>query len=300
MTKHESLFERRGEHIIPESLGNRSFVTHRVCKECNGGLGGTVDAALKSESKVAQVRFDRNVSTKQRDPSMSRNVTGAKIGEFSLMAKDKNPLDSIGLEMGVVKDGATFHKNFGDSPILLGGVDDKGNDFWFKLDLADFNPQSKADIQGAVLKIAYEATHLYFENLTPPIGDVWMKRWLAEEIRNVLYAYTTKDIAKARNLAKQARRLILRCDTDRFYDWLGTPRHEALRVASENNCCVNGLWLCPLSKKSEFSSSKGLGMVFDIEGLPIGYVVLDRRHHGINQPIQVFPKASETNYDRKA
>jgi len=295
-TKHEALFEKCGEHIIPQSLGNRNFVTHRVCKDCNGGLGGTVDAAIKKEFKVGQVRFDRNVSMKQKNPFLSRNVTGANVGEFYLMAKKRNPLDRIWLEMAIVKDEVAFHKNFGDSPILLGGTGDNGEDFYFKLDYTDFNPQSKVDIQGAVLKIAYEATHFHLEKLMPLIGDMWMQRWLAHEIRDVLHAYATKNITRAHKLIKQARRLILQCDADRFYGWLGTPRHEIVRIATENNCCVNGLWLCPLSRECGFSSSKGLGMVFDIEGLPIGYVVLDRRHHGISQPTQVFPEICNANY----
>ncbi|MCL2673858.1 MAG: HNH endonuclease [Defluviitaleaceae bacterium] len=285
--KHESLFEKRGDHIIPETLSKRNFVTHRVCKDCNGGLGGTVDNALKRELKLAQVSFDRNVRKKQKDPFMSRNVTGANVGDFTLISKDRNPLDSIGMEMAIVKDESAFHENFGDFPILLGGIDDKGQDFYFKLDLTDFNPQSKIDIQGAVLKIAYEATHLYLESQNVALGDFWITHSIANEIRYALYAYTIHDLTTARACVKHAsERLIKRYEHNNFYDWLGKSRDIFIETAIGNKCCVNGLWLTPLISKEKFT---GFGLVFDIEGLPFGYVVLGYRKHGITKPMQIFP-----------
>lgn len=31
------------EHVIPEAIGNNSFTTNRVCKDCNSALGATID-----------------------------------------------------------------------------------------------------------------------------------------------------------------------------------------------------------------------------------------------------------------
>jgi hypothetical protein len=45
--KPETDFDKIGEHIFPQSLGNKNLITYHVCHTCNGGLGGTVDYALK-------------------------------------------------------------------------------------------------------------------------------------------------------------------------------------------------------------------------------------------------------------
>jgi len=65
--KPESRFEKRGEHIVPRSLGNRKFRTPVVCTECNNGLGGTVDVALKSVFDVALACYDRGVGGGRAD-----------------------------------------------------------------------------------------------------------------------------------------------------------------------------------------------------------------------------------------
>jgi len=59
--KPVSRFETKGEHIVPRSLGNRKFRTPFVCTDCNNGLGGTVDAALKNVPAVALACYDRGV-----------------------------------------------------------------------------------------------------------------------------------------------------------------------------------------------------------------------------------------------
>lgn len=61
--KPESQFEKRGEHIVPRSLGNRRYRTPFVCTECNNGLGGTVDIALKSAPGVMLACYDRGIGS---------------------------------------------------------------------------------------------------------------------------------------------------------------------------------------------------------------------------------------------
>jgi hypothetical protein len=57
--KPASQFERKGEHIVPRFLGKGRLRTPFVCRVCNGGLGGTVDVALKGFLGVARACFNR-------------------------------------------------------------------------------------------------------------------------------------------------------------------------------------------------------------------------------------------------
>ncbi|MCL2182001.1 MAG: HNH endonuclease [Chitinispirillia bacterium] len=69
--KPESAFERKGEHIVPRSLGNRKFRTPFVCSDCNNGLGGTVDLALKNVFAVKLACYDRGVGVGRADEILS-------------------------------------------------------------------------------------------------------------------------------------------------------------------------------------------------------------------------------------
>jgi hypothetical protein len=82
--KPVSLFERKGEHIVPRFLGSRRLRTPHVCRECNGGLGGTVDVALKNVPGIAMARFDRRVAGAANSPlddrpSENPDVKGAML-----------------------------------------------------------------------------------------------------------------------------------------------------------------------------------------------------------------------------
>lgn len=46
------------EHIVPEMLGNKNFVTYSLCEDCNQTLGRTVDCHLKENYFVNKIRND--------------------------------------------------------------------------------------------------------------------------------------------------------------------------------------------------------------------------------------------------
>jgi len=72
--KPESQFESKGEHIVPRFLGNRKLCTPHVCSTCNGGLGGTVDLALKNVFKITLACADRGVVGVQTNPLSTDSV----------------------------------------------------------------------------------------------------------------------------------------------------------------------------------------------------------------------------------
>ena len=262
-------------------MGNRTFITYRVCKECNGGLGGTVDHALKQEWKVAQARYDRGVKGAQNNRFMSIKIPDTAVGKSGILDSDEQIgfFEQLGFPIAITKDEKVFCDKFGHDAILLGYIDD-GKKYYTKCRLPDFNPQANLDVQGAVLKIAYESTHLY-------LGDSWLGHLIANEIREVLFAYVGSDKNTAQKKVKNTNRLIRSYDCEKFYRYIGRSRNEFVKKAEASKCCLNGLWLCPLIERA--SRMSGLGIVFDIEGLPFGYVVVGNRKHGIDQITQLYP-----------
>jgi hypothetical protein len=120
--KPVSQFERKGEHIVPRFLGNRRMRTPFVCRACNGGLGGTVDVALKSAPGVAAACFNRGALLARGD-----RPDGQAAGR----------LDSL----------------FGG---YCGGGDKRIN----KDSYQDGGRLNILAVKAAVLKIAYESAHL--------------------------------------------------------------------------------------------------------------------------------------------
>jgi len=123
--KPASQFERKGEHIVPRFLGNRRMRTPFVCRACNGGLGGTVDIALKSAPGVAAACFNRGAGWSRGDREVVSSVRLMSLFEEFC---------------GGVRDQRVNNKNKNNNH-----YDDR-----FK------NPA----VKGAVLKIAYESAHL--------------------------------------------------------------------------------------------------------------------------------------------
>ena len=68
------------EHIIPESIGNREFITHKVCKECNSGLGRNIDGYVLNSFPVKLMRKNMGLTGKK----------GGNINIFPNMLKDDN------------------------------------------------------------------------------------------------------------------------------------------------------------------------------------------------------------------
>jgi hypothetical protein len=121
--KPAARFERKGEHIVPRFLGNRRFRTPFVCKACNGGLGGTVDVALKGADGVAAACFNRGVPRARGDRLVERPVSLKSLfGEYCRGSRNHGVVDkSNPQDGGLLKDPA---------------------------------------VKGAILKIAYESAHL--------------------------------------------------------------------------------------------------------------------------------------------
>ena len=55
------------EHIIPEALGNQSFVLHCVCKQCNSLLGDKIDAANCNNLLAQFHRQENKIYGKAKD-----------------------------------------------------------------------------------------------------------------------------------------------------------------------------------------------------------------------------------------
>lgn len=52
------------EHIIPEALGNKNFITRQVCTECNNLLGTYVDNGITDDFVVKLIRLQENIRGK--------------------------------------------------------------------------------------------------------------------------------------------------------------------------------------------------------------------------------------------
>jgi len=57
--------ESSREHIIPEALGNRYFVTYDVCTECNNRLGSEIDAPFVDDFLMRTARKALGIKGKQ-------------------------------------------------------------------------------------------------------------------------------------------------------------------------------------------------------------------------------------------
>jgi hypothetical protein len=235
--KPDTQFETKGEHIVPRYLGSRKLRTPFVCKVCNGGLGGSVDIALKNVPRVALACFDREVVGGRSDPFENRVVvTGGADGAV--------PFDSL------------F-----DPPECI------------------TRPRDNPDIRGALLKIAYEATHLR-------LGNNWLHDPIAAAIREALFAYVCKDREKARRLTEGIP--VRDIPIDLFYYIIGKSRSDHVKKAAANKSALNGLWIVPF--KTEAAPAGSLAVVFDIEGLPAGCVTVSESDWGIKAPELLAPK----------
>ena len=233
-------FETKGEHIVPRSLGNRRLRTPYVCRACNGGLGGTVDVALRNVFRVALACVDRGVG-------------GAR-------------------ESGLPERGS------GPEPVLFAG-DDSVSPRARKTALSAYGPSPLAnpDVKGAILKIVYEAAHLC-------LGNNWLHYTTAAAIRDVLFAYVNKDRGKARELMSGIA--VRDIPIDLFYFKMGKSRSEHIKRAIISKTCLNSLWLTPVKTPS---GDDLLAVVFDIEGLPPGYVVVSNSDWDIEVPELLAP-----------
>jgi len=238
--KPRSCFERKGEHIVPRSLGSRKLRTPHVCRECNGGFGATVDLALKNVFTVSVACIDRG-------------VVGTR--------------------------GSGFSRQNVDFDLLLWGCrGNTGNRHRREINLSDNSPRENPDVKGAVLKIAYEAAHLR-------LGDDWLREPTAAAVRNVLFAYVSRDREKAHELMSGIT--VHDIPIDVFYFAMGKSRSEYVKRAIISKSCLNSLWLAPVRMQS---GEKSLAIVFDIEGLPPGYVAVSDSNENISVPELLAPK----------
>lgn len=72
------------EHIIPETMGNKKFVTYKVCKDCNNKLGANVDNYLTDYVVIKMVRKELGLLGKDEKeikvfPSSSPDTNGEKF-----------------------------------------------------------------------------------------------------------------------------------------------------------------------------------------------------------------------------
>lgn len=71
------------EHIIPEAMGNKKFVTYKVCKDCNNKLGSNVDNYLTDYIVIKMVRKELGLLGKDENeikifPSSASDTSGEK------------------------------------------------------------------------------------------------------------------------------------------------------------------------------------------------------------------------------
>lgn len=89
------------EHIIPESLGNKTLITNRVCKECNSKLGSNVDDYFANHIIVKWIRKNKNIYGKNEKPI--KFLSGMEIDiNTGLKFKIKNGKGSLLPEMTVI------------------------------------------------------------------------------------------------------------------------------------------------------------------------------------------------------
>jgi len=266
--KPKSLFERKGEHIVPKFLGSRRLRTPHVCRECNGGFGGTVDLALKRVFTVSLACIDRGVVGARKSSFSERNADYDSIlwGNYDSAGnqhhREINPPDN------------RLRKNPDADINIMKAWPPNGAP---KL---DNSLRDDPDVKGAVLKIAYEAAHLR-------LGDSWLHDSTAVAIRNVLSAYVSKDREKAHRLMNDID--VYNIPINLFYFTIGKSRSEYVKNAIKCKSCLNGLWLAPVKTQSGRSP---LAVVFDIEGLPPGYVVVSESSEGIGAPELLSPRIS--------
>jgi hypothetical protein len=243
--KPEVRFEKKGEHIVPRFLGNRRLRTPFVCRTCNGGLGGTVDIALKGAAGVAEACFNRKAAGwARRDKPVGRPA-----GFGSLFWE--------------------YYGNSGDGGI--NNVNRRGGD-----------PLKNRAVLGALLKIAYESTHLR-------LGDAYLGDPVAVTAREILFAFVNKDKGKACELINAI--CVYRIDINAFHAAIPAPRCEFVKKAVAGRSCLNSIWLVPLTA----GKTEPLSVVIDIEGLPPAYVVVAANrvcppHYAIDTPELIFPR----------
>ncbi|MDR0330621.1 MAG: hypothetical protein LBH93_02795, partial [Chitinispirillales bacterium] len=223
-----------------------------VCADCNGGLGGTVDVALKNVFTVALACFNRGVGWAKGDERLRERVR----------------LDLVFKGCGGGGWNRCIDKNQRINKNKHIGEDDQYDD----------NPFENPDIKGAILKIAYEAAHLR-------LGGDWLDDPAAVAIREILFAYVNKDKEKAHALANGVT--ISNIPIDAFYFAMRIPRSDFLKRAIAGKTCLNSLWLSP---KKLASNNTVLILVFDIEGIPPGYAVVSESAQNIAAPELLAPK----------
>lgn len=97
--------ESSKEHIIPEAMGNKKFITNKVCSRCNNKLGANVDNYLTDYILVKMIRKSLNLLGKTEKsikifPSFLKDITGQKF-----LFKDDIPsiVPEVEFEDGILK-----------------------------------------------------------------------------------------------------------------------------------------------------------------------------------------------------
>lgn len=72
------------EHIIPEAMGNKKFITYKVCESCNNKLGTNVDSYLTDYIVIKLIRKELGLLGKDEKeikvfPSSASDINGEKF-----------------------------------------------------------------------------------------------------------------------------------------------------------------------------------------------------------------------------
>jgi hypothetical protein len=140
--------------------------------------------------------------------------------------------------------------------------------------------EENPDIKGAILKIAYEATHLR-------LGNDWLRDPITVTIKNILFAYVNKNKTIAREHINSIN--IRDINIDAFYYVINKSRSELIKRAISSKSCLNALWIIPFKTETKTDGDR-LAIVYDIEGIAPGYVEVGKSTWGIDEAELLAPQ----------
>lgn len=217
------------EHVIPKAIGNNSFTTNIVCKDCNSALGATIDdkfvnsfpIEMKREMlglkgykgnipQVLKCGKDSNGNTiildKDSGPKYISKVT-EKDNSFSVMANSK-------------KDAACIIKKKLERKHVPQKLIDKALNKIENTEVEESRPKinfrykyNVSNFKLEFLKIAFEYMNIYY-------GDTYKQDPIGKRLKNILNQFKSGNIADYSNYV--------------IPNHLSTPGMNALKRSNQN------------------------------------------------------------------
>ncbi|MDO4855041.1 MAG: HNH endonuclease [Limosilactobacillus gorillae] len=220
------------EHVIPKAIGNNSFTTDDVCKDCNSALGATIDSKFIDNPLIKIIRNKLKLKGyKGNVPQVLRSGEDSN-GNTIILDKDYSPKyitkvverDNNFSVLTSSKEEAAkiFKKKLERKHVPQESIDEELKKIK-NMEVEENRPQinfcfkyDMPDLELEFLKIAFEYMNKYY-------GDTYKQDPVRNRLKNILNQFKSGRTANYSNYV-----------TDNVQNQLSTPIRNALKTYEHN------------------------------------------------------------------